>query len=262
MSVDQNQVPFLLLPNWLGLPVGVRALSTTRNGGTSLPPYDGGSCGGKRSTGNGFNLGEHVGDDINHVLANRAALESYIEVPVTFLSQIHGNIAIDADDWRPGIEADAVVSTRSKQVCAIQTADCLPVLFAAKNGRVVGAAHAGWRGLAAGVLQNTVKAMRQRGADEITAWLGPAIGPASFEVGKEVKDEFEAVLSQVNHCFTPHGEAKYLANLYALARVALQTVGVVEVTGGEYCTYSDHQRFYSYRRDRVTGRMASLIWRE
>lgn len=255
MSLNQIQASNLLLPVWPGLPAGIRVLTTTRNGGRSLPPYAG-------SDGGGFNLGEHVGDEPNHVRANRAALELHTGVPVTFLSQIHGNIVIDADDWWPGVEADAVVSSREGQVCAIQTADCLPVLFAAKNGTVVGAAHAGWRGLAAGVLQNTVEAMRQRGAEEITAWLGPAIGPTSFEVGSEVKDEFEAALNEVHHCFTSRGNAKYLANLYALAKVALKTVAVVEVAGGEYCTYSDSQRFFSYRRDRVTGRMASLIWRE
>lgn len=245
-----------LHPVWPSLPNGIRALSTTRCGGFSGPPYDDGTGGG------GLNLGERVGDHPSVVSKNYSILQSQLASPVIFLSQIHGNIVIDADHWHPGVEADAIVSTKRGQVCAIQTADCLPVLFAAKNGSAIGAAHAGWRGLASGVLQNTVKAMRERGAEEICVWMGPAIGPTKFEVGPEVKLEFENALGRVDDCFVEQANAKFLADLYGLARLALLQVGVTDISGGGFCTLTERDRFYSFRRESKTGRMASLIWWE
>lgn len=245
-----------ICPDWPSLPKGMRALSTTRRGGVSRAPYDDGQGGG------GLNFGERVGDDPAAVAQNRASLQSQLNSPVIFLSQIHGNIVIDADEWYPGVEADAIVSSKPWQVCAIQTADCLPVLFAAKNGAAIGAAHAGWRGLARGVLQNTVRAMRARGAQEICAWLGPAIGPEKFEVGAEVKLAFEEALGNVSDCFVEQAGGKFLADLYRLAGRALLAVDVSDVAGGGFCTYTDRERFYSYRRDLNTGRMATLIWWE
>jgi YfiH family protein len=159
-------------------------------------------------------------------------------------------------------QADASIATRRGAVCVIQTADCLPVLFCDTAGTIVGAAHAGWRGLAGGVLQNTIAGMRDAGADEILAWLGPAIGPQRFEVGEDVLNAFAAVDVKTGAAFAPVAgrPGKYLADIYRLARMMLAKVDVQRVYGGGLCTMTDDRRFYSYRRDKVTGRMASLIW--
>jgi YfiH family protein len=176
--------------------------------------------------------------------------------------QVHGTEVLDAAVVEPASRADASISTRYGVVCAIQTADCLPVLLCDTGGRVVGAAHAGWRGLVNGVLQNTVARMRDAGAEDLLAWLGPAIGPQQFEVGTDVFDAFIARDSAMASAFTPivSRQGKYLADIYLLARKTLAIAGVTRVAGGGLCTVTDAQRFYSYRRDGMTGRMASLIW--
>lgn len=246
-----------IVPDWPGKPANVKAMSTTRFGGCSAAPFDDGVGG------LGWNLGDHVGDSATAVNTNRDLLQSFLPTPVTFLSQIHGNMAVDAESLSAGCEADAVFSAMPLQVCAVMTADCLPVLFSGADGSCVAAAHAGWRGLADGVLANTVEKMRSKGAQGITAWLGPAIGPNQFEVGEELITIFERGFGSVSHCFRSSGvPGKYLANLYALASISLKQCGVEQVYGGDYCTYSDPSRFYSYRRDKRTGRMATLIWRE
>lgn len=254
-----------IVPDWPGLPDNVGALSTVRLGGVSQAPYGDGQGGG------GLNLGVHVGDDAAAVAANRALLQALLPGTPAWLSQVHGVAVVDGAlpfDGTP--EADASVASTPGAVCLVMTADCLPVLFSSLDGQVVGAAHAGWRGLAAGVLQRTVEAMRERGAGEILAWLGPAIGPQQFEVGQEVLQAYldgaqdDGERQAVTQAFVaaPGGDGKYLADIYALARMMLLRVGVTQVSGGQYCTVSDAARFYSYRRDGVTGRQASLIWRK
>lgn len=253
-----------LIPHWPDLPPGIGALATTRTGGHSADPYGDGQGGG------GLNLGLHCGDDADQVRANRALLAAHLPGTPAWVSQVHGIAVADAARVQPGQPvqvADASVTAQAGVVCAVMTADCLPVLFASMDGKVVGAAHAGWRGLAAGVLGETVKAMRAAGAGELTAWLGPAIGPDQFEVGADVLDAFargapagqQAALSAAFKPF-PGREGKYLADIYALGRLFLARDGVTRVAGGEYCTATDASRFFSYRRDHVTGRQASLIW--
>lgn len=246
----------LIIPEWAGVPENVGALSTTRLGGTSLGPYDNGAGGG------GLNLGIHVGDDPEAVRRNRALLRSILPSEPAWLSQVHGTRVVEAGASENLPEADASISTRPGVVCAIQTADCLPVLFCDAGGKVVGAAHAGWRGLAGGVLENTVGRMRSAGATEILAWLGPAIGPKCFEVGRDVYDAFVAKDASMADAFQPIAgtPGKYLADIYALAMRTLQQLGVTQVAGGALCTVTEQNRFYSFRRDKVTGRMASLIW--
>ncbi|MBJ7313568.1 peptidoglycan editing factor PgeF [Rugamonas sp. CCM 8940] len=250
---------------------------TTRRGGVSVAPYDDGFGGG------GLNLGVHVGDQPVSVGYNRALLRAALPAEPVWLSQVHGTSVFDVTVL-PGMaeaapdgdgdagtaaapEADASLARAPGSVCAIMTADCLPVLFCDRAGKVVAAAHAGWRGLANGVLARTVAGMRAAGAGEILAWLGPAIGPARFEVGAEVKQTFlrqgsAADAARLAAAFTalPGQPEKYLADIYALARCMLEADGVSRIAGGEACTVSDVASFYSYRRDGVTGRQASLIW--
>jgi YfiH family protein len=246
----------LLIPEWSGRPAHVGALTTLRQGGVSLGPYDDGRDGG------GLNLGVHVQDDPAHVAHNRHLLRSILPSEPVWLTQVHGIDVVDAAAVSAEApQADACVTTQAGVVCAMMTADCLPVLFCDVAGTVVGAAHAGWRGLAAGVLERTVAAMRERGAGEVLAWLGPAIGPQQFEVGQEVLEAFVAHDPASGSAFTAivGREGKFLADIYQLARLRLAQAGVQRVSGGGWCTVSD-TRFYSYRRDKVTGRMASLIW--
>jgi YfiH family protein len=241
----------------LALPPGVRMLTTLRGGGVSRPPYDDGAGGG------GFNLALHVGDREPDVLRNRAALRAVLPSEPAWLTQVHGTAALDAAAVGDAPEADASFSAARGVVCAILTADCLPVLFWDEAGRVVGAAHAGWRGLACGVLQSAVAGMRRAGAGELRAWLGPAIGPTQFEVGDMVPQAFAGQLPDPS-AFRPRSGApgKYLADIYQLARSILAKQGISRVYGGDFCTVTDRARFYSYRRDGATGRMASLIWME
>ncbi|TCS39094.1 hypothetical protein EDC30_10144 [Paucimonas lemoignei] len=259
-------VPGVFIPEWPGLPANVGVLSTLRTGGVSRQPYDDGSGGG------GFNLGTHVGDDLDTVSQNRARLRALLPAEPAWLNQVHGTDVLDSARIQASPRAnaaqsdapraDASIASTPGVICTIMTADCLPVLFADVEGRVVGAAHAGWRGLAAGVLANTIAAMRAAGAGEILAWLGPAIGPASFEVGEEVRQAFVAVDARADTAFVPNLKVpgKHLADIYHLARLALQRQGVERISGGSFCTVTERERFYSYRRDGVTGRMASLIW--
>lgn len=254
-----------IVPDWPDAPANIGALATTRQGGVSTGPYDDGHGGG------GLNLGLHVGDDPEAVRANRARLQAELPGRPAWISQVHGVVVADAASVQPGAPvqvADASIASQPGVVCAVLTADCLPVLFADVDGTVVGAAHAGWRGLAAGVLGETVAAMRAAGAGEITAWLGPAIGPQQFEVGPEVLDSFLAwarspdEAGQVRAAFAPYPgrPGKQLADLFALARLFLAREGVSRVHGGSHCTMTERNTFYSYRRDGVTGRQATLIW--
>ena len=253
-----------LIPAWPDLPPNIGALSTTRQGGVSVTPYDDGS-----SAAGGMNLGTHVGDRPEAVQRNRALLRAVLPAEPLWLAQVHGTRVVDAALATGVPEADASFTSERGVVCTVQTADCLPVLLCDSDGTTVGAAHAGWRGLVAGVLENTVACMRAAGAGEIVAWLGPAIGPMHFEVGEDVRQAFVARFVDLGHsadqaraAFRPIADStgKYLADIYLLARSALMQVGVTRVSGGDLCTVSDARRFYSYRRDRVTGRMASLIW--
>ena len=241
----------LIFPDWPA-PSSVRALSTTRAGGVSRTPYD------------QLNLGTHVGDDPAAVVENRRCLRQLAGVSAepVWLSQVHGSTVVDAAGVTIGTAADASFSVTPGVVCAIQTADCLPVLFCDTRGRVVAAAHAGWRGLADGVLEKTVAAMVEQGAlpPDILAWLGPAIGPAVFEVGDEVRIGFANIDPAATTAFVPHGDGKWLADIFLLARQRLAACGVTRVYGGGVCTVSDPQRFFSHRRDRVSGRQASLVW--
>ncbi|RJG23026.1 peptidoglycan editing factor PgeF [Massilia cavernae] len=257
--------PQVLVPDWPDAPANIGALATMRAGGVSAGPYDDGRGGG------GLNLGLHCGDNADAVRANRALLQGLLPATPAWTSQVHGIAVADAATVQPGAPvqvADAGVTDRPGVVCAVMTADCLPVLFADVDGKVVGAAHAGWRGLAAGVLGETIKAMRGKGAGEITAWLGPAIGPSAFEVGQDVLDSFAAAAQgkdeeeKVRAAFAPFPgrQGKYLADMYTLARLFLARDGVTRVSGGNRCTFTERESFYSYRRSHLTGRQASLIW--
>ena len=233
-----------IAPDWPA-PPNVRALITTRSGGVSRGPYA------------SMNPADHVGDDQQVVKQNRTLLRSQLPSEPFWLTQVHGEVVAQADIGP--VEADACIARVPKQVCVVLTADCLPVLFCAADGSVVGAAHAGWRGLCTGVLERTVAAMGVPG-QHILAYLGPAIGPRAFEVGAEVREAFMALDNAAADAFVPHANGKYLADLYLLARQRLAKVGVTQVYGGGECTYHDAERFFSYRRDGATGRMASLVW--
>ena len=236
----------LLVPDWPA-PANVRALQTLRGGGVSPAPWD------------SFNLGAHVGDDAARVAANRAALRRHLPGEPCWLNQVHGIAAVDAEKCPKNENADAAYARRPNVVCTVMTADCLPVLFCDRAGTVVAAAHAGWRGLLGGVLESTIAAMAMP-PGELLAWLGPAIGPESFEVGHEVRAAFLADDAGVAQSFTAHGSGKWLADIYGLARRRLRRARVEAIHGGGWCTVGDLARFFSYRRDGVTGRMASLIW--
>ena len=242
-------LPFIT-PDWPA-PPRIRALCTVRSGGSSLTPFK------------SFNFGQRVGDTPEALAANLGTLTSAASLPATpeWLVQVHGRRVVDLD--LPGErEADAAFTREKGRVCAIQTADCLPVLFATRDGTAVAAAHAGWRGLAAGVLEATVAALDDAAPGaEVIAWLGPAIGPAHFEVGADVVEAFEGQDPDAEIAFVANDRGRWQCDLYTLARRALARVGVASIHGGEHCTYAETARFYSYRRDAGrTGRMASLIW--
>jgi len=242
-----------IVPDW-DAPGDVCALSTTRNGGVS---------GGNRAT---LNLGRSVGDDVDAVAENRRRLGKFLPAPPVWLHQTHGiDVAtlMAATTAEPAPRADAAVTRERGVVCAVSTADCLPVLFADRRGSAVGVAHAGWRGLSSGVLEATIEAMGHLGSHpaDLVAWLGPAIGPARFEVGADVRDRFCDGDSDAQSCFTPHVPGKWLADLYGLARMRLSRSGVRDVSGGGHCTHADAARFFSYRRERDTGRMVTAVWR-
>ncbi|WP_210395811.1 peptidoglycan editing factor PgeF [Motiliproteus sediminis] len=241
-----------LAPAWPA-PARVNALATTRLGGVSRPPYD------------SLNLGDHVDDDPVRVAQNRERLQAEVGagVKLSWLQQVHGTRVVDAAAITPDEPptADAAWTGCADTACVVMTADCLPVLFCDRAGTRVAAAHAGWRGLADGVLEQTLAALAGD-PSEVLCWLGPAIGPAAFEVGEEVRERFVAELPASGSAFVaqPGTGNKWLADLYQLARLRLQRAGVTAVYGGDCCTFSDTERFFSYRRDGVTGRMATLIW--
>ncbi|WP_462320543.1 peptidoglycan editing factor PgeF [Halochromatium sp.] len=238
-----------LKPDWTS-PAGVHALSTTRQGGVSTGVYA------------SLNLADHVGDDPSAVRHNRALLRKQARLPAepSWLNQIHGCAVYESGRQSPAVrEADASVAFGPGAVCAVMTADCLPVLLCDERGTVVAAAHAGWRGLAAGVIEATVRRMG-RPATELRAWLGPAIGPAHFEVGDEVRACFCTTDAEARAAFHRNAAGRWLADLPLLARQRLRRLGITAVSGGDLCTFADRDRFFSYRRDGTTGRMASLIW--
>ena len=235
-----------IVPDW-PTPPRVKSLITTRRGGVSKDQYA------------SFNLGLHSGDDPVAVAANRRRLRGLLPDEPKWLEQVHGNRVVVADDLNGAPEADGSMARRTGTVCAVMMADCLPVLLCDRAGSAVGVAHAGWRGLAAGIVENTVQAMALPPA-QMLAYLGPAIGPAAFEVGAEVRAAFLARDPAAATAFTPSADDKWHADLYALARQRLAHCGVTRVYGGGLCTASDPARFYSHRRDRATGRMAALIW--
>lgn len=235
-----------LTPDW-PIPANVRACVTTRAGGVSLEPFD------------SFNLGDHVGDDPVAVAENRRRLTAELGCQPAWLSQVHGIDVVEADPSAVST-ADASWSATRGLACTIMTADCLPALFCDRAGTRVGAAHAGWRGLAGGVLEATVDAMGVLPA-ELLVWLGPSIGPQAFEVGPEVREAFLKDHAEAERAFLPSANAgKYMADIYELARIRLAAKGVTAVYGGGFCTFTDTERFYSYRRNSRTGRLASLIW--
>jgi YfiH family protein len=245
--------PNFLIPDW---PVSgrVKALLTTRQGGVSTGAY--GLAGHQPG---GFNLGDHVGDDAEAVAHNRALLPC---PPPFWLRQVHGNAVIDVHQAPDLPEADAAIATAPGRACVVMTADCLPVLFADRLGRCVGAAHAGWRGLSLGVLEQTVLALRAAVPDaELCAYLGPAIGPDSYEVGAEVVQVFlrhEATAAEAIRPGVKPG--KFMLDLYTLARQRLSRLGLTDIYGGDRDTFTESDVFYSFRRDGVSGRMASLVW--
>jgi len=248
-----------IVPDWPA-PATVGALSTTRGGGAG-------------DAAAGFNLGLAGAlrsgiDAVDAVRNNRRRLDAFLPSPPIWLDQIHGaGVAVldtataAAARAQPPV-ADAAVTRERGVVCAALTADCLPVLFADRCGRAVGVAHAGWRGRAAGVLEATVTALDRLGAParDLCVWLGPAIGPRAFEVGRDVRDAFAAADPGAAECFVAHGADKWHADLYRLARRRLAAAGVREIRGGDHCTWSDTARFYSYRREHDAGRMATLVW--
>lgn len=247
--------PEWIVPDWPA-PAGVRALMTTRSGGVSRSPYD------------SFNSATHVGDDPEAVFENRRLLAADLPTEPLWLDQVHGVVVAEAGRDAPGVTADASVARGSGQVCVVQTADCLPVLFCDQAGGVVAAAHAGWRGLAAGVLEAAVTAMDVE-PERVLAWMGAAIGPDAFEVGEEVREAFISQHPLAAVAFRPalpgtldESPRKWLTDLYVLARIRLAALGVDQVHGGGLCTFTDRKRFFSYRRNGATGRMASLIWLE
>lgn len=258
----------VIRPDWDAQP-NVHAFMTMREGGFSRGSY------GHLKGENGLNLGTHVGDDLGVVLQNRTQLVENLNLPSTpmWLNQTHSTIvhvqtSHEYDFTAQPPEADAVVVTTRGQVGVVMTADCLPVLFTSADGAIVGAAHAGWRGLVDGVLEATIAKMVEHGAQVsgIRVWMGAAIGAAAFEVGQNVLDEFVTKtalhIGDVHRHFVahPHHPDKYTANIYGLAIDRMSAVGVTHITGGDHCTVSESSHFYSYRRDGVTGRMASLIW--
>lgn len=237
-----------IYPDWPA-PANVKALCTSRVGGVSQGAFA------------SLNLATHVGDDVAAVTQNRLLLKQQAALPdePVWLNQVHGTDVLELENWQGGVtDADASCTQSAGKVCVVMTADCLPVLFCDQQGQQVAAAHAGWRGLCNGVLEQTLQHFQKPG--EVMVWLGPAIGPAAFEVGAEVRQAFVQQDAAANRAFVPTGQGKYLADIYLLARQRLAAAGVTQIYGGNYCTVSTPEQFFSYRRDGQTGRMASLIW--
>lgn len=239
----------VLTPEWPA-PSNVRAAFTLRMGGVSAAPF------------NTLNVGAHVGDAPAHVADNRQRVRTALVLPgePAWLEQVHGTGLVELDETMPSTPtADAILTRRAGQVCVVQVADCLPVLFAAADGSAVAAAHAGWRGLAAGVLEATVGRLGIE-PRRLLAWLGPAISAPHFEVGAEVRAAFTAADAGAATAFVENARGRWQCDLYALARRRLTALGVGALFGGGWCTYADPSRFFSYRRDGRCGRMAALVW--
>jgi len=241
-----NLLEHCIIPDWPA-PARVKALQTTRQGGVSLAPYD------------SLNLGSHVGDNPLAVARNRILLNTLLPSEPVWMEQVHGTQVADADHADCVVRADACIARQRGSVCAVMTADCLPVLLCDKQGTAVGAVHAGWKGLASGVIETTVLAMGVA-PPNLMAWLGPAIGQEDFEVGEEVRAAFVAAQPQAASAFIPGQPGKWLADIYALARLRLNTLGITQIYGGTHSTYREHDQFFSYRRDGTTGRMGTFIW--
>lgn len=244
-----------IIPNWPA-PSNVKSLFTTRHGGVS---------GSINRAYVSFNLAMHVNDDCRDVEQNRALLCQHLPATPLWLRQVHGTHPVAMENAQTEVpEGDAAFSTTPGSVCAIMVADCLPVLLCDTAGSAVGIAHAGWRGLSGGIIEESIAAM-ERKSDELMAWLGPAIGPQHFEVGVDVYEAFVRHDAQAELAFEPisgSGQQKWLVDIFLLARQRLAKQGVTRVYGGGICTFSDPERFFSYRRDGETGRMAALIWME
>ena len=235
-----------IVPVW-DAPPAVRALVTTRTGGVSRGAF---------AT---LNLGTHVGDDGDAVARNRERLRAHLPADPVWLEQVHGTAVVDAESAPVLPRADGAVARTPHRVCAVLTADCVPVLLAHRDGAAVGIAHAGWRGLVAGVIEATLARMAVA-PREVVAWLGPGIGSGAYEVGRDVYDAFRTRAAGLAAAFAPRGTGRYGADLYAAARYLLAAAGVQRVSGGGLCTHADAARFFSYRREHATGRFASLIW--
>lgn len=235
--------------NWLQAdwpaPDFIKAGTTLRQGGVSLAPYD------------SFNLASHVGDELDAVNKNRAQL--CLPNTPQWLEQIHSSDAILLPCNETTLKADAAYTFENNIVCAVMTADCLPVLITDKQGSCVAAIHAGWRGLCAGIIETTVKKLSIE-PESVLIWLGPAIGPSVYEIGEEVYDAFIEADREAKKAFTATSEGHWLFDIYHLAKLRLNSIGVTAIYGGEHCTFSEREKFFSYRRDNVTGRMASMIW--
>jgi YfiH family protein len=253
MSAASDSEPVqILTPKWPA-PPKLRAAFTLRSGGVSTAPFD------------SLNLGAHVGDEAAAVAENRRRVRTQLRLPEepAWMEQVHGTTVLDLDvrTHPAGIAADAALTRRPGSVCAVQVADCLPILLALRDGSAVAAAHAGWRGLVAGVLEATVKSLEVE-PQRLMAWLGPGIGPAHFEVGDEVRSAFLARDADAGGAFASNARGRWQCDLAGLAKRRLAALGVTAVFGGGWCTYADAPRFFSYRRDGRCGRMAALIWRE
>jgi YfiH family protein len=275
MSQPALTLDDVLRPAWRVAP-RVRALVSTRNGGVSLPPFGRWQAGVDQP--GGLNLGFLSGDDPQSVAQNRARLLALTgAADAAWLKQVHGAAVVDAHDvlararaGAPLLEADACVTGEAGTICVVMVADCMPVLLCDAAGRAVGAAHAGWRGLAAGVVETTAQRVAEKAGaplESLHAYLGPSIGPSAFEVGADVRDAFMSGVDGAQRqatadAFVPHTDTpgKYFADLPALARLRLGLLGITQIGGGDACTVTGRERFYSYRRDRVTGRMAAMIW--
>lgn len=247
MTNSMANVKHYLTPQW-DAPANIHVAMTLRTGGVSQGEFA------------SLNPATHVNDDINAVRENRAIIRQMLNLPSepVWLEQVHSNIVVQADKTVE-TPADASFTTESGVVCAVLTADCLPLAFCSKDGEKIAAVHAGWKGLLAGIITNTVKALE---TNDLLVWLAPAIGPEKFEVGAEVRDLFIAKNPDFAAAFRLKSPEKYLADIYQLARIELADLGITEIVGGEFCTVSDPTRFYSYRRDNSTGRMATLLWKD
>lgn len=245
------------MPHW-DVPSNIKSLLTTRQGGCSYTPYD------------SFNLGSHVGDDLLCVNKNREILAQQLPSAPVWLNQVHSNIIVNAAETADLPDADGSYTTQTGVVSVVLTADCLPILLCTRQGDAVAALHAGWRGLLNGVLEQGVLDLlkaSQHQAEDCLVWFGPCIGSENFSVGAEVREAFlekSSCHSEVEQCFSviQGKQDKFLADMVKLAQYQLSQIGVVNFSGGQYCTYRDKEQFYSYRRDGVTGRMASFIWIE